>query len=140
MYTERKATRKNIREIKDNIRPESLEQMGITVEEFRRAVKASVETSDYVSAFIMNGKCHAIAGYKYNRETFKTAVWAISTPLTDDHGPAIVKAANTFINRLGGELYALINPQDPRVVRLMEATGFKPSLHVNPVRQFFVKE
>lgn len=141
MYTVRKAQREHISFVKNNIRQDDMERRGLTREQYRRALKLSIENSDEIFAWVKDGKAHAIGGFKYNLESLKTSVWAVTTPLTDNHAKDVIKAGRDFIDSFRGhELYALIDPEDERVVKLVEAIGFKPSVQIAPNKQFFNKE
>lgn len=141
MYTVRRADQKNIKAVKDNIRPETLEMSGLTESEFRKAIQKSVKKSTEVFAWIKDGKTHAIGGYSFNDETLRTAIWCVTTPLTDGHAEDVIEAGKQFVDSFRGHrLHALIDPRDARVVKLVQLIGLTPSVHLNPARQFFVKE
>ena len=141
MYTVRKATRKDIKFVKDNLRKEDMEKYGLTEQEYRRAIKLSEDKADSVVAWVMDGVTHAIGGFKYDRNSFKTSVWAITTPLTDKHPKEVIQAGKEFIDSFEGHaLTCCINPTDKRVVKLVESLGFKPHIKLASIRQFFIKE
>lgn len=140
-YAAIKATRKHIKFVKDNIRMTDAEALGVSREQYRKGIKLSIDISDEVFAFVMNGKAHAIAGYKYDPENERTSVWAVTTPLTDGNAKAVITSGKQFIDSFKGHnLYCCINPKDERVVKLVETLGFSRSVQVSPTRQFFNKE
>lgn len=140
-YTAVKATQKHIKFVKDNIRTADAESLGVSKEQYRRGIKLSIDMSDEVFAFVLEGKAHAIAGYTYNRDKDRTSVWAVTTPLTDDQSKDVIESGKQFIDSFKGHnLYCCINPQDERVVKLVEILGFARSVQVSPMRQFFTKE